>query len=321
MRRRILIVGLPYFGRLLERSLGERGWDARYCPHPGRNPRDWFRLATTLPRAHLVYFIGSRIDKGSLQAMFARVWRRPMVIHWVGTDVVFALEAYRADQASKRLLRRAVHLADAPWLSDELREIGVQATYMALPVTTLHTGEPEPLPETFRVLFYYPVDAIDREVFDLDAMYRLAREFPAIEFHLIPSPPRTLPKPLPENLTASGWTNDMESVYRETTVHIRITAHDGTSFMALEALSRGRYVIWTFPVQGAILARGFERIAAALRDLVDAHKQGELGLNADGRAAVLREFDPMQLAENLDARLREIVDRGPPARTESQARQ
>jgi hypothetical protein len=124
----------------------------------------------------------------------------------------------------------------------------------------------------------------------------------------VPSPPETLPQPLPPNLLPGGWVHDVDALYRDTTVYVRLTEHDGTSFMVAESLSRGRYAIWTFPLAGAIQAAGYEEVSEALRALWERHQRGELGLNEAGRAAVLQEFDPARLAADLDRRLRAALD-------------
>lgn len=304
MRRRVLILGLPYFGKLMTTELTSRGWNATYRDHPGKDVRGWLGLLPELARADLLYLISSRVDRRSPQALLAMGWRRPLVIHWVGTDVLFALEAFRAGDASGRLLRNAVHLADAPWLPDELREMGIHADYVPMPVPALSRGEPPPLPTEFRVLVYYPVDPIDREDYDAETIFRVIEAFPDVRFLLIPSPPEALPQPLPANLEARAWVHDMDSVYRETTVYLRLTHHDGTSFMAVESLSRGRHVIWPFPMPGVAQAQGFDAVSAALRDLLERHRAGTLGLNLEGRGAVLRDFDPERLGTELNRHLR-----------------
>jgi hypothetical protein len=305
-----LILGLPYFGRIAERALRDRGWEATYAAHPGRSPAGWAALAPALARTDLLYLISSRIDRRSPQALLARAWRKPIVIHWVGTDVLFALDEYRAGTHSERLLRGATHIADAPWLIGELAEMGVTADYLALPVPGLEQGLPPPLPPDFTVLLYLPVDPVDREVFELDAILALPRAFPAARFILLPSPARTLPGALPPNLECRGWVEDMEALYREVTAFVRLTLHDGTSFMAIEALSRGRYVIWTMPFNGAIRADGFEQTAAALAGLLELSDTGRLAVNTAGREAVLGEFDPTRLGDELDACLRAALEAG-----------
>lgn len=305
----VLILGLPYFGRMLEEILRQCGWTARFVPHPGRNPLGWLRLVPLVARADVVHLISSRIDRGCPQDWLLRFRRGPVVIHWNGTDVLIALDEHRKGNASKRIAGRAIHWCDAPWLVDELAPIGVRGDYVPLPVPVL-TGAAPPLPERFRVLLYLPVDAFDREVFDIDTLLRLPRDMPGLDFVLIPSPSDTLPGPLPPNLEARGWVDDMDAFYREITVVVRLTSHDGTSFMVLEALSRGRHVIWTYPMPGVIKASGLEAVTAALRDLADRHAAGTLALNEEGRRHALDHFDRARLIANLDAHLRALLGQG-----------
>ena len=100
---------------------------------------------------------------------------------------------------------------------------------------------------------------------------------------------------------------DMDALYAETTVLVRLTSHDGTSFMVLEALSRGRHVIWTYPMTGVIQASGFEAVSGALRELIARQAAGRLGLNDEGRRYALEQFDRAHLIEELDRRLRAVV--------------
>ena len=305
-RPRIAILGLPYFGEMLTRLLGERGWDAEFLAHPGRSLPGWLALLPKLARTDVVYLIGSRIEKGSPQDWLLRLRRKPVVIHWVGTDVLIAREEHARGRASGRIAERAVHWCDAPWLVDELRTIGVPSSHVPLPIP-LAAVEAPPMPAEFRVLLYLPVAAFDREVFDMETLLRLPLAFPDVPFVLLPSPPETLPQPLPPNLDARGWVDGLDDVYREVSCMVRLTSHDGTSFMVVETLARGRQAIWTFPLEGAIQAEGFEEVAGALRGLIARHSAGELGLNQRGRAFVLKHFDSETLLSGLDARLRALL--------------
>lgn len=305
-RGRILIVGLPYFGKLLAKDLSELGWRAEFAPHPGRSAAGWAKVAREAARADIVYLIGSRIDRHSPQDRLLRLRRKPTVIHWVGTDVQIAIDEHRRHNVSLRVAERPLHWCDAPWLVDELRTIGVISEYVSLPIP-IHVPPAPPLPETFRVLLYYPVDDFDREVFDHETLLRLPLEFPEVAFTLIPSPAETLPRPLPPNLEARDWVEDMDQLYSDTTVVVRLTSHDGQSFMAAEALSWGRYVIWTFAMPGCIKAEGFEAVAAALRGLIDRHDRGELKVNQSGRRSVLERFGKGRPLRELDERLRALL--------------
>ena len=304
-RGRILILGLPYFGELLTKDLRSLGWDAQFLPHPGRSAMGWARVAKAALRADVLYLIGSRIDRKAPQDRLLHLRRGPTVIHWVGTDAQIAVEEHRRGNVSERVAERPVHWCDAPWLVEELRTIGVVSEYVSLPIP-IEAAQAPPLPEQFRVLLYYPVDAFDREVFDAKTILRLPEAFPEIPFILIPSPPETLP-PLPPNVDARGWIDGLDEVYREITVVVRLTSHDGQSFMVAEALSRGRYVIWTHPMPGCIQAEGFEEVERALRELVGQHQAGELKPNQAGRQAVLERFGNGKPLRELDERLRALL--------------
>jgi hypothetical protein len=305
-RGRIAILGLPYFGKMLAGLLSERGWEAVFYAHPGRDIKGWVRLAPALTRADIVYLISTRVDIGSPQDRFMRVRRRPVVVHWVGTDVLIALEEHAKKNISTRLVEAPHHWCDAPWLVNELQPMGIRAEYVPLPVPVLE-AEPAPLPMRFRVLMYLPIDAFDREVFDMETLLRLPDELPEVEFILIPSPADSLPAPLPANLKTPGWVDDMDALYRQVTAIVRLVSHDGMSFMVLEALSRGRHVIYSYPLPQVIQASGFEAVASAIRGLVAQHRAGTLGLNEEGRHYALSHFDRETLIDDLDFRFSKLM--------------
>ena len=305
-RGRIAILGLPYFGKMVANLLAERGWKAAFYAHPGRDPKGWARLVLALARADIVYLVSSRVDIGSPQDRFMRFRRRPVVIHWVGTDVLIALDEHARQNISTRLVEGPYHWCDAPWLVDELRPMGIRAEYVPLPIPVLET-EPAPLPERFRVLMYLPVDAFDREVFDMETLLRLPVELTEVEFILIPSPAESLPQPLPPNLLTPGWISDMDALYRDISAIVRLVSHDGMSFMVLEALSRGRHVVYTYPLPHVVHASGFEAVATAVQDLAARQGAGTLALNEEGRRYALSHFDRETLIDDLDFRFSKLL--------------
>ena len=286
--------------------LRDQGWDARFLEHPGRSPAAWLRVVSAVLRADLLYLVSARLERGSPLDRLLRWWRIPAVVHWVGTDVLIAADAHRAGRLSEVVARSATHWADAPWLVGELREMGIRSEVVPLPVPGI-VEEAPPLPTVFRVLFYLPVDAFDREVFDMETMLRLPLEMPEVEFVLIPSTAETLPGPLPPNLSTRGWVTDMDALYREISVLARLVSHDGMPFMVLEALSRGRHVVYSYELPGVVAARGYDAVREAVAELYEAHRRGELGPNETGRrwVAETHAFGPAAAA--IDAKLRDVL--------------
>jgi hypothetical protein len=301
-RGRVLILGLPYFGELLADELARIGWDARFQHHPGRSPRGWARVIRALIHADILYLIGSRADRYSAQDLLFRIWRRPVIIHWVGTDVLIATEELAKGPLARSVVSKPAHWCDAPWLVTELERLGVRAEYVPLPVNGLAEAAP-PLPDPVRVLLYLPVDPFDRQVFDMETILRLPAALPGLEFVLIPSPPETLPGPLPPNLTARAWVDDMDALYRAVAVYVRLTSHDGMPFTVLEALSRGRHVIFPWTLPGVTVAKGFEATVAALRGFAERAGRDELELNEAGIAWVREQFAHERTLAGLDQRL------------------
>ena len=135
---RVLILGLPYFGRRLAGELAGLGWNASYLSHPGKDAAGWARVALGVAKADVVYLVGSRAERGSPQDRLLRLRRKPVVIHWVGTDVQIAIDEHRRGRLSPRIAGKPQHWCDAPWLVEELRTAGIVSEYV--PLTTGEGG-------------------------------------------------------------------------------------------------------------------------------------------------------------------------------------
>ncbi len=303
--KRVLILGLPYFGAMLESQLRGRGWRARFVPHPARDLRAWARVARMVAAADLVYLIGSRAERGSPQDIMMRFLRKPVVIHWVGTDVLIAQEEHRLGRLASRVVDRPTHWTDAGWLVEELAAMGIRAEYVPLPIPGLAPA-PLPLPDEPHVLLYLPVDAFDREVFDMETLIRLPAAFPDVAFTLVPSPAETLPGPPPPNLATPGWT-DLTALWPAISVYVRLTSHDGVPFTVVEALSRGRHVIFTHTMPHTIRASGFNQVSAALGQLIGEQRAGRLMANDEGAAWARATFAPVAALDEIDRRLRALT--------------
>jgi hypothetical protein len=64
-----------------------------------------------------------------------------------------------------------------------------------------------------------------------------------------------------------GYVQDMASVYRQHSIYMRLTHHDGLAHSVIEALSFGRQVVWTYPLQGVTHVTSKTEAINALRTL------------------------------------------------------
>ncbi|HET7736984.1 MAG TPA: hypothetical protein VFK32_00265 [Tepidiformaceae bacterium] len=290
--RRVAVIGLPFFARRTAQSLRSVGFDARFIPQPGRSIDAWPRVVAEIMRADLVYAIGSGVSRFSPLHLISMA-RKPIVLHWVGSDVEVALQVYRTGHASNGLLDRAVHWADAPWLVDELAELGVIAKELLLPVPAA-VGSPLPLPDDFRVLLYLPREF--QSAYRVEATMEVVRQLPGIRFMVAGGfrPERAIP-----NLEVLGFVHDMPAVYARSTAFLRLTHHDGMSHSVIEALSFGRHVLWNYPFRGVTRVESAPEAIAALSDIADRHSRGTLPLNSDAASYVAARYNPDKMLSEV----------------------
>ena len=231
------------------------------------------------------------------------------VHYWIGTDVTRTLQDSASGRIRPKPLAAAMsdyHLADAPWLAEELATLGISATVLAIPAPNLRSDEPAPLPLAFRVLTYIPDFRF--RFYGGEAVYKAARCLPRVEFHVVGGAGRWV-RPRLANLHFHGWQSDMAAFYRNSSVLLRIVEHDSVGVTVKEALSFGRHVIYNYPVPHTEQV-GFEDVdglVQRLDELEALHRCGRLKPNVAGWQYAIREFDEARDARTLVSFLQETV--------------
>jgi hypothetical protein len=110
-----------------------------------------------------------------------------------------------------------------------------------------------------------------------------------------------------QNVSYHGWIDDIGPMIEKATVIVRPTRHDGMPLMVLEALARGRYVVWSHPLEGAFEARNADDIVDYLSKLHDAHVQGNLQINEPGLRAVEQSFSPAAVTQSVEEFLDDLA--------------
>lgn len=160
---------------------------------------------------------------GRTLAMTRRAKRR--IIHWCGTDVLNLQDA--------SLLPEATHLADHISLVDELHAKGVDATECMWP--TRNHFEVTPLPKKPVVACYLGSNPTR---YGADTLMAVEEALPEYEF------------------IAYGFgtytPDEMADLVRDTSVYLRLTAHDGSAASAREFMEAGRRAITTNGIPYAV---------------------------------------------------------------------
>lgn len=284
---------MSYFGRRLAALLDGPGWQVRYLETRAWQPRAALRALRQAAGADLVYLVGGQVARWSRPHLLTRAVRAPVVMHWAGTDVLHARAAVRSGHATETLLRRPTHWAGAPWLVDELAEIGVGATWQ--PHSWVPPTGDVPLPSGPLTALAYLPEARQR-FYGVDAVCRIAAALPEVRVLVVGT--RSVPN-APPNIEAVGWVDQIADVLARCHVLLRLPRHDGLSFMVQEALALGRYAIWNHPFPGAMRASTSAEAISALQRLAVQQRAQALPPNSVGAAHARERFSADRIRTEL----------------------
>jgi len=294
LQRRVVISGLHLFTAQIAEQIELHASD--WSPHIIRMRAriELFASMLHLLNADVWYSIGAPIGDRRLH-LLNRVLRKPRIIHWVGSDI----DKLRADPHLRTLCRLPYvrNLAEADWTLAELRELGIEATLAPLP-PRLRAREVPPLPKRFTVLIYLPKTSRG-EFYGRKEYERLIRAFSKRNVRFLVVGGGEIYAPPEADVQRLGWCTSLDSVYEASTVLIRFTKHDGLSLMALEALTFGRYVLWTQDFPFAVQVRSYEEIEHAVADLIDRHERGELEAQTDAARYVAETYATERCITNI----------------------
>ncbi len=302
---RILILGYPYFGNKLRELAAGYGSGELPCVFKPSGKSKPGKLLS-LFFSDVIYLIGGDLRHNRFYRM-ALMLNKKLIFHWVGSDIL-EMKAWlaRGRQFSLPLVNRVFHWAEADWTAEELKEMGIESKIVPLTPAAFPEAV-KPFPEKFAVLTYLPAGRED--FYGESTIVALARKFPEIVFLAAAMQTAVRNREWPENLVPLGWVDDMAGLYGEVTLLIRLTRHDGVSFMVLEALANGRHVIWGHPFTGVIHTDGnLDGLCSLIGDLYQKHCRGDLTVNRAGRNFVRRFYHPQVIWERISREIYEVVN-------------
>ncbi len=295
-RKFAVVVGYRHHARNLCQILNQHSasWKARFFDTSGY--RNLLRAAFALLRAKALISFGGPSPHRVLRSLANRL-RIPVFVFWAGSDVVALLE--RPHDARILRTKNLKHLAAAPWLVEELKTVQIPADFVPAAGVT-PPAEPKPFGDTFRVVTYLP--QVRADFYGAQEVYAVARALPDVPFLVTGSNNGTDPR-APQNVSFSGHLEDVTSVLDASVALLRMPQHDGLSTMVLEALSRGRYVLWTYEIPGVMVIKALDDVISSLRSLKKHHQARTLPRNAAGMNFVATHFREADVALGFEKQL------------------
>jgi hypothetical protein len=292
-----LLVGYPHHVRAIARFVNRHATRWRLVPE-GTDLAARNRALTRLPFVDALVAFGGPAPN-ALLASWMRRRGKPIAVVWAGSDVVEIRDA--PEEIARVRARRFRHVACSAALAQELSDLGIPATELRLVVAEQHAPL-TPLPSRFSVLGYCPGSR--GELYGVDILLEVMRRLPHVHFDIVGGYCCDTESP---NATYHGWVDDIGPSIDAVTVVVRPTRHDGMPLMVLEALARGRHVIWSNALDGVVQARTADEIVAQLEMLYAAHRDGTLQLNEQGFAAIENSFSPTAVTRSVEAFLDDLL--------------
>jgi len=299
---RVVVHGLRHFCQKLPCLLGNEKWNIR--DRSRHTPAQLALLVGDLRNCDLVFTWAGRVDMGRFLWAARSLGARKFVFFWCGSDVLRAQKLAAAGKMDSWIAQQ-IHWAASPALTEEVRSMGLDCEFVQASFVDV-VPEPRPLPREFSVLVFLPRSDL-AELYGWDHIVEVAEALPDVRFKLAGLHPGQFVHG-PSNIRIQRWTPDLTSTYEESTVLWRPVRHDaGISFMALEALSHGRHVLYTYPLPGTIQVRGANEAKRQLERLREMHDSGSLQLNRIGIEAVARTYTRDVVRQELHRRWEEII--------------
>lgn len=284
-KKKILIIGLPLFAKRLADEMMKYDKENSYKSlNTYYNLWDKIKAPFVLYFSDVLYSINGTLDQSKLISLAFWLKKR-VVMHWVGSDVTTAIKQYKSGDFNKIYFNKSEHLTVAPWLSEELKEIGLNASVMSISAYQ-KDFRLKSFPERFTVLSYIPENRAN--FYGKEQILKLANELPEVKFIVVGSLKET---ELPANIDLKGWVNNINEVIESSVVVIRYMKHDGLSQLVLESLALGRYVLYSRDQKGAIYVKNYNELYDQLLILKSAFDSGKLSHNIEGANQIRKNYN------------------------------
>lgn len=224
--------------------LSRRGYDTKVVKSRGYAKlryllQYYFKYSMALLRTDYVYLVYAQ-PNNNIMLVLARLFKKKVVMHWIGTDVYNYVNGI---VPAKPYAGRIHHITGSHLLHDELKDVGIVSDIIPIIPFRMKLDLME-MPKEHAALVYMPEGK--EEFYRADLIRELAVRNPKVKFHIVANAgyePLRL-----ENVIFHGklGIDEMNKLYHEISILVRLPEHDGLSMMVIEALAKGKQVLYRY---------------------------------------------------------------------------
>ena len=285
---KVLIVGLPLFAKRLAENLTAFDPVNNYVfLNTYYSKKDQLKAFFHLQSADVVFSINGTLSKSRLFD-YAFKKKIPVIMNWVGTDVQVARTAVESNQFIDRYRSNAIHFCEVAWIQEELKAINISAkiqNFAAFPSSDSIVPFKK---EQLSVLTY--INDARKEFYGIKEILALAFRYPKIHFYIVGTTASNY-EPLPKNVSALGWVENMTAYFDLCQIAIRFPEHDGLATFVLESLAKGKHVLYKYPFNSCIHTPDSNELDKAIDILQERFISNELKPNIEGAQFIHSAFN------------------------------
>ena len=239
-----------------------------------------------------VYF-GYGQTKYNYYLVIANFLQKEVIMHWIGSDVLMLNNNTKTIMKLNKVVK--CHLACSKLIKDELLEKGIKSVEIPI-IPNFSNYELAKMPKEHSVLAYLPKGK--EEFYGGNLVLELAKKYEKIKFYILANEDFGKEQP---NIINLGYIKESEmyQIYNKISILIRIPEHDGLSLMLLEALIKGKNVIYCYDFPYTKKATSFEELDEKFKQIISYNPEP----NTKGHDYIMKEYN----MEDIKKKLKKII--------------
>lgn len=215
------------------------------------------------------------------KALICKILGKRFITHWIGTDVYVALKENISINNNINY-----HFSCFDAIQEELNTLSVKSE--VLPIFPYKMNlKLENMPNKHACLIYMPTN---KELFyGYDMLEKVFTKYKNLDFYIVGNNNVTFFEEY-SNVHVLGMLTleEMNEVYKKISIVIRVPKHDGLSMSVIEALAKGKYVLWNYKYPFCRMVQKSEDIIRELENILGESPQ----INKIGHDYVNETFTP-----------------------------
>ena len=303
-RKKIIVVGLPLFSKKFASEFSKFTKEYKLIALDTYYSKfDKLKFLFHIYTSDLIFSINGSLTK-SLVFDIAFRNKIPVIMNWVGTDVIKSTQAFKNNTYVSKYKDEAIHFCEVDWIKEELSEIGIKAEISNFASFDRVFDLKSTNNKRLRVLSYIPDNRA--EFYGIKDILELARSFTNVDFIIVGGDSKAY-EPLPKNYKAIGWIKDMGPIYDQVDICIRHTEHDGLSTFVLEGLARGKVVFYNNKFTHCHFTPNLEALKQQLAQVLTSFDSGNSILNNEGAKFISTEFSKDVIFKKLKTKIENVI--------------